>query len=56
MPERAAGPQPTFAKPAKAVKAGEAELARNPRARSATLRAAIRTSAPAHQSLRSARS
>jgi 16S rRNA (cytosine1402-N4)-methyltransferase len=55
MPERAAGPQPTFAKPAKAVKASEAELARNPRARSATLRAAIRTSAPAHQSLRSAR-
>jgi 16S rRNA (cytosine1402-N4)-methyltransferase len=55
MPERAAGPLPTFAKPAKAVKAGEAELARNPRARSATLRAAVRTSAPAHKSLRSAR-
>ncbi|SEQ50210.1 16S rRNA (cytosine(1402)-N(4))-methyltransferase RsmH [Sphingobium sp. YR768] len=55
MPERAAGPQPTFAKPAKAVKPGEAELARNPRARSATLRSAIRTSAPAQKSPRSAR-
>jgi 16S rRNA (cytosine1402-N4)-methyltransferase len=55
MPERAAGPQPTFAKPAKAVKPGEAELARNPRARSATLRSAIRTSAPAQKSPRSNR-
>jgi 16S rRNA (cytosine1402-N4)-methyltransferase len=55
MPERAAGPQPTFAKPAKAVKPGEAELARNPRARSATLRSAIRTSAPAQKSPRSVR-
>lgn len=46
LPERAAGPQPTFAKPAKPVRAGDAELARNPRARSATLRSAIRISAP----------
>ena len=36
LPERTAGPQPTFARPAKAVRAGDAELARNPRARSAT--------------------
>lgn len=62
LPERAAGPQPTFAKPAKAVRPGETELARNPRARSATLRAAVRTAAPAHSpsgqpaSTRSARS
>lgn len=42
-----AGPAPTFNRPAKAVTAGEAELARNPRARSATLRAAVRTAAPA---------
>ena len=30
----------------KAVRAGEAEIARNPRARSAVLRAAIRTDSP----------
>ncbi|PZU13487.1 MAG: 16S rRNA (cytosine(1402)-N(4))-methyltransferase [Sphingobium sp.] len=46
LPQRAAGPAPTFAKPAKAVRPGEAELTRNPRARSATLRSAVRTSAP----------
>ncbi|MGW8202360.1 16S rRNA (cytosine(1402)-N(4))-methyltransferase RsmH [Sphingomonas bisphenolicum] len=56
LPERAAGPQPTFAKPAKAVRPGDAELVRNPRARSATLRAAVRTSAPVSSSPRSARS
>ena len=33
---------PSFAKPAKAVRPGEAELMRNPRARSATLRSAVR--------------
>ncbi len=40
------GPVPTFTDVAKPVRAGEAELARNGRARSATLRSAIRTAAP----------
>ncbi len=40
---------PTFADLGKAQRAGEAELARNPRARSATLRAATRTAAPARE-------
>lgn len=39
------GPEPSFEKPAKAVRAGEKETAHNPRARSATLRSAVRTSA-----------
>ncbi len=38
---------PTFHKPARAVRASEAEIRVNPRARSATLRSAVRTSAPA---------
>ena len=42
-----AGPQPSFATIARAVSASEAELARNPRARSARLRSAVRTDAPA---------
>lgn len=37
----------TFAPPARKVRPGTAELARNPRARSATLRSAVRTNAPA---------
>ena len=45
LPERKAAAEPTFYKPAKAIRPGEAELARNPRARSATLRSAVRTSA-----------
>ncbi|ETI65542.1 16S rRNA methyltransferase [Sphingobium sp. C100] len=55
LPQRAAGPAPTFAKPAKAVRPGAEELARNPRARSATLRSAVRTSAAAFSSTRSSR-
>lgn len=39
-------PAPTFHKPAKAVRPAGAEQALNPRARSATLRTAVRTEAP----------
>jgi 16S rRNA (cytosine1402-N4)-methyltransferase len=44
-PSAAAKAAPSFDPPAKAVRAGEAEVARNPRARSATLRVARRTAA-----------
>jgi 16S rRNA (cytosine1402-N4)-methyltransferase len=40
-------PAPTFSSLAKAVRASDAEIARNPRARSATLRSGIRSAAPA---------
>ena len=44
-PMAAAGAAPSFETPAKAIRAGEEEIARNPRARSATLRIAQRTAA-----------
>jgi 16S rRNA (cytosine1402-N4)-methyltransferase len=47
LPEAPSQSAPTFADVARAVRPTEAEVARNPRARSATLRAAIRTNAPA---------
>ncbi len=47
QPMAARGPDPSFDRPAKAVRPSAAEMARNPRARSATLRSATRTAAPA---------
>ena len=46
-PELGAVRAPSFDKPARAVRASESDLARNPRARSATLRVARRTAAEA---------
>ena len=46
LPQVAAGPLPTFERVAKPVKPSAEEVARNPRARSATLRSAHRTSNP----------
>ncbi|MFM5924300.1 MAG: 16S rRNA (cytosine(1402)-N(4))-methyltransferase RsmH [Novosphingobium sp.] len=49
MPASAPAFAPTFDPVAKAVRPSEVELARNPRARSATLRAAVRTIAPVRE-------
>ncbi|MCX7675992.1 MAG: 16S rRNA (cytosine(1402)-N(4))-methyltransferase RsmH [Alteraurantiacibacter sp.] len=49
LPSPAPAAQPRFCRVAKAIRPSAAELARNPRARSATLRSAIRTAAPAVQ-------
>ena len=49
LPQAAQAPAPTFAQVAKALRPSDAETARNPRARSATLRAAIRTETPARE-------
>ncbi|MET0240602.1 MAG: 16S rRNA (cytosine(1402)-N(4))-methyltransferase RsmH [Sphingobium sp.] len=45
-PEAGQSRPATFAKPARAVRGSAEEIARNPRARSATLRSAVRTDAP----------
>ena len=45
LPPSAVAERPVFAHVSKAIRAGAAELARNPRARSATLRHAVRTDA-----------
>lgn len=43
------GPRPSFEKPAKPVRPSKEEISRNPRARSAILRAALRSDAPSWQ-------
>lgn len=47
LPGEMPGPAPTFAQVSKGIRPTESEIARNPRARSSTLRHAIRTGAPA---------
>lgn len=49
VPDVPAPAPPVFEKVAKAIRPSDAEVLRNPRARSATLRAAIRTAAPARE-------
>lgn len=47
LPDAAPAHAATFDRPMKAVRPGKAELSRNPRARSAVLRVAVRSAAPA---------
>lgn len=54
MPQTTPRYAATFAQVAKAIRPGETELAANPRSRSATLRSAVRTDAPARNTHRSA--
>lgn len=49
LPDAAPAAAPTFARLSRAIRPSAAEIDRNPRARSATLRAAIRTTAPARE-------
>ena len=49
LPDAPAARAATFEKLSKAVRPSDAETLRNPRARSATLRAAVRTPAPARE-------
>jgi 16S rRNA (cytosine1402-N4)-methyltransferase len=49
LPQAGPSEAPTFAQVSKAIRPSEAEVAANPRSRSATLRSATRTEAPARQ-------
>lgn len=49
LPGEVPGPAPTFTNVSKAIRPTEAEIDRNPRARSSILRHAIRTAAPAQE-------
>ncbi|HTH28988.1 MAG TPA: 16S rRNA (cytosine(1402)-N(4))-methyltransferase RsmH [Sphingobium sp.] len=53
-PETVSTRSATFRRPARAVRGGPEEIARNPRARSATLRSAVRTNAPAWNNVKGA--